>query len=98
MRRVLRFILRGLIGAVALVGGLQRKPPNARNPHSHDPWRGSSDMLRLVMGKGLVLVGMGTAIGLAMSFGVERLLKFLIQYRRSRYCCLYRHGCHRWSW
>ena len=34
----------------------------------------SSDVLRLVMGKGLVLVGMGTAIGLAMSFGVERLL------------------------
>jgi predicted permease len=33
---------------------------------------GSSDVLRLVMGKGLVLVGMGTAIGLAMSFGAER--------------------------
>ena len=32
---------------------------------------GSSDVLRLVMGKGLVLVGMGTAIGLAMSFGVD---------------------------
>jgi putative ABC transport system permease protein len=27
------------------------------------------------MGKGLVLVGIGTAIGLAMGFGVERLLK-----------------------
>jgi len=37
----------------------------------------SSDVLRLVMGKGLVLVGMGTAIGLAMSFGVERLLNSL---------------------
>jgi putative ABC transport system permease protein len=36
---------------------------------------GSSDVLRLVMGKGLVLVGIGTAIGLAMGFGVERLLK-----------------------
>jgi predicted permease len=35
---------------------------------------GPSDVLRLVMGKGLVLVGMGTAIGLAMGFGVERLL------------------------
>src|SRR5207244_1145825 len=34
-----------------------------------------SDVLRLVMGKGLVLVGMGTAVGLAMSFAVERLLK-----------------------
>jgi predicted permease len=30
------------------------------------------DVLRLVMGKGLVLVGIGTAIGLAMGFGVER--------------------------
>jgi predicted permease len=37
----------------------------------------SCDVLRLVMGKGLVLVGMGTAIGLAMSFGVERLLNSL---------------------
>ena len=35
---------------------------------------GSADVLRLVMGKGLVLVGMGTAIGLAMSFGIERVL------------------------
>jgi macrolide transport system ATP-binding/permease protein len=38
----------------------------------------SSDVLRLVMGKGLALVGMGTAIGLAMSFGVERLLKSVL--------------------
>ncbi len=36
---------------------------------------GPSDVLRLVMGKGLVLVGIGTAVGLAMGFGVERLLK-----------------------
>jgi hypothetical protein len=36
---------------------------------------GPSDVLRLVMSKGLVLVGIGTAIGLAMGFGVERLLK-----------------------
>jgi predicted permease len=39
---------------------------------------GPSDVLRLVMGKGLVLVGIGTAIGLAMGFGVERLLKSAI--------------------
>ncbi len=36
---------------------------------------GPSDVLRLVMGKGLLLVGIGTAIGLAMGFGVERLLQ-----------------------
>ena len=34
----------------------------------------SSDVLRLVMGKGLVLVGIGTVIGLAMGFGVEQLM------------------------
>ncbi|HXA04495.1 MAG TPA: FtsX-like permease family protein, partial [Bryobacteraceae bacterium] len=38
----------------------------------------SSDVLRLVMGKGLVLVAMGTAIGLAMGFGVERLMNSML--------------------
>jgi len=35
---------------------------------------GRSDVLRLVIGEGLVLVGTGTAIGLAMGFAVERLM------------------------
>jgi putative ABC transport system permease protein len=39
---------------------------------------GSPDVLRLVMGKGLVLVGIGTAIGLAMGFAVERLMNSLL--------------------
>ncbi len=39
---------------------------------------GSFDVLRLVMGKGLVLVGMGTAIGLAMGFAVERLMNSML--------------------
>jgi predicted permease len=39
---------------------------------------GRSDVLRLVMGKGLVLVGMGTAIGLAMGFAVERLMNSML--------------------
>ncbi|MDP9050048.1 MAG: ABC transporter permease [Acidobacteriota bacterium] len=34
----------------------------------------SSDVLRLVMGQGLVLVGWGTALGLAMGFAVEQLM------------------------
>jgi predicted permease len=38
----------------------------------------ASDVLRLVMGKGLVLVGIGTAIGLAMGFAVERLMNHMI--------------------
>jgi putative ABC transport system permease protein len=39
---------------------------------------GRSDVLCLVMAKGLVLVGLGTAIGLAMGFGIERLLKSML--------------------
>jgi predicted permease len=38
----------------------------------------SSDVLRLVMGKGLGLVGMGTAIGLAMGFAVEQLMNSML--------------------
>ncbi len=38
----------------------------------------SSDVLRLVMGKGLVLVGMGTLIGLAMGFAVEQLMNSML--------------------
>ena len=35
---------------------------------------GQSDVLRLVMGKGLMLVAMGTVIGLAMGLAIERLM------------------------
>jgi predicted permease len=37
-----------------------------------------ADVLRLMMGKGLVLVGTGTAIGLAMGFGLERLMNSML--------------------
>jgi len=37
-----------------------------------------SDVLRLVMGKGLVLVAMGTVIGLAMGVAVERLMNSML--------------------
>jgi putative ABC transport system permease protein len=37
-----------------------------------------ADVLRLVMGKGLVLVGAGTALGLAMGFAVERLMNSML--------------------
>jgi predicted permease len=37
-----------------------------------------SDVLRLVMGKGLALVGIGTALGLVMGFGVERLMNAML--------------------
>jgi len=35
-------------------------------------------VLRLVMGKGLVLVGIGTGVGLAMGFAVERLMNSML--------------------
>ena len=38
----------------------------------------SSDVLRLVMGKGLVLVGLGTLIGLAMGFALEQLMNSML--------------------
>src|SRR5450755_1956557 len=39
---------------------------------------GRSDVLRLVIGKGLVLVGIGTVIGLAMGFAVEQLMNSML--------------------
>ena len=39
---------------------------------------GPSDVLRLVMGKGLVLVGTGTAIGLVMGLALERLMNSVL--------------------
>jgi putative ABC transport system permease protein len=38
----------------------------------------SADVMLLVMGKGLVLVGMGTVIGLAMGFAVEQLMNSML--------------------
>lgn len=39
---------------------------------------GPSDVLRLVLGKGVVLVGLGTVIGLAMGFAVEQLINTML--------------------
>ncbi len=39
---------------------------------------GPADVLRLMMGKGIVLVGIGTVIGLAMGFAVERLMNSML--------------------
>jgi putative ABC transport system permease protein len=61
----------GLYGLVAYNVGRRTREIGIRRALGAGP----RDVLRLVMGKGLVLVGIGTAIGLAMGFGVERLLK-----------------------
>jgi len=37
-----------------------------------------ADVLRSVMGKGLVLVAWGTVIGLALGFGLERLMNSML--------------------
>jgi ABC-type antimicrobial peptide transport system permease subunit len=37
-----------------------------------------ADVLRLMMGKGLVLVGIGAAIGLALGVAVERLMNYML--------------------
>ena len=37
-----------------------------------------SDVMRLVMGKGLVLVGIGTVFGLAMGFAIEHLMNSML--------------------
>jgi predicted permease len=39
---------------------------------------GGSDVLRLVMGKGLMLAGIGTVIGLLMGFAVEQLMNSML--------------------
>ncbi len=38
----------------------------------------SKDVLRLMMGKGMVLVAIGTAIGIGMGFGVERMMDSMV--------------------
>ena len=38
----------------------------------------SSDVQRLILGKGLLLVGLGTLIGLAMGFAVERMMNSML--------------------
>jgi predicted permease len=38
----------------------------------------SKDVLRLMMGRGMVLVAIGTAIGIAMGFGVERMMNSMV--------------------
>jgi ABC-type antimicrobial peptide transport system permease subunit len=38
----------------------------------------SSDVLRLVLGKGLVLVGTGTVVGLVMGFALEQLMNSML--------------------
>jgi putative ABC transport system permease protein len=73
----------GTIGAVALllaIAGLYGLVAYNVNRRTHEIGIRMAlgaeprDVLRLVMGKGLVLVGMGTLIGLGLGFAVEQLI------------------------
>jgi hypothetical protein len=58
---------------------------------------GSRYVLRVVMGKGLVLVGMGNGDRAGDEFRGRASAQFLVQYRRSRYRGQF-WGRHQWSW
>jgi MacB-like periplasmic core domain/FtsX-like permease family len=61
----------GLYGLVAYNVGRRTREIGIRMAIGATP----SDVLRLMMSKGLVLVGIGTAVGAAMGLAVERLMK-----------------------
>jgi putative ABC transport system permease protein len=64
----------GLYGVVAYTVSRRTREIGIRMAIGATP----SDMLRLVMGKGLVLVGIGTAIGLVMGFALERFMNAMM--------------------
>ena len=74
----------GLVGLLMAVAGLYGLIAYNVSRRTHEIGirmalgAGRSEVLRLVMGKGLVLVGIGTALGLAMGFAVERLMNSML--------------------
>ncbi len=74
----------GLVGLLLAIAGLYGVVAYNVSRRTHEIGirmalgAASSDVLRLVMGKGLVLVGMGTVLGLVMGFGVEQLMNSML--------------------
>jgi predicted permease len=64
----------GLYGLVAYNASRRTREIGIRMALGAKP----ADVLRLVMGKGLVLVGIGTVIGLGMGFAVEQLMNSML--------------------
>jgi len=60
------------------IGGVQREPQNPRDRYTHSPRRGKLGRAAPGDGKGIVLVGMGTVIGLAMGFALEQLMNSML--------------------
>ena len=74
----------GVVGLVLAVAGLYGLVAYNVSRRTHEIGirmalgAASSDVLRLVMGKGFTLVGIGTVIGLVMGFGVEQLMNSML--------------------
>jgi predicted permease len=74
----------GLVGLLLAVAGLYGLVAYNVSRRTHEIGirmalgAAGSDVLRLVMGKGVALVGMGTALGLAMGFALEQLMNSML--------------------
>jgi macrolide transport system ATP-binding/permease protein len=74
----------GLVGLLLAIAGLYGLVAYNVSRRTHEIGirmalgAAGSDVLRMVMGKGIVLVGMGTTLGLAMGFALERLMNSML--------------------
>jgi predicted permease len=74
----------GLVGLLLAIAGLYGLVAYNVSRRTHEIGirmalgAAGSDVLRMVMGKGIVLVGMGTALGLAMGFALEQLMNSML--------------------
>jgi macrolide transport system ATP-binding/permease protein len=74
----------GLVGLLLAIAGLYGLVAYNVSRRTHEIGirmalgAAGSDVLRLVMGKGIVLVAMGTALGLAMGFALEQLMNSML--------------------
>jgi macrolide transport system ATP-binding/permease protein len=74
----------GLVGLLLAIAGLYGLMAYNVSRRTHEIGirmalgAAGSDVLRLVMGKGIALVAMGTGLGLVMGFGLERLMNSML--------------------
>ena len=74
----------GLVGLLLAIAGLYGLVAYNVSRRTHEIGirmalgAAGSDVLRLVMGKGIALVAMGTGLGLVMGFGLERLMNSML--------------------
>jgi ABC-type antimicrobial peptide transport system permease subunit len=74
----------GLVGLLLAIAGLYGLVAYNVSRRTHEIGirmalgAASSDVLRMVMGKGIVLVAIGTALGLAMGFALEQFMNSML--------------------